>query len=154
MMYRTILVPLDGSPRAERILPHVEGLALANKSKVILLQVVNPGAAELMQPMAPMGAPVDIELYLGTVEEAEEKAHQYLLEKASVLEAKNIKAQGMVRRGEIVRTVIQVAAEQNVDLVAMASHGRTGLSRVFYGSVANGVLHQIDRPLLLIRAED
>ena len=47
-----------------------------------------------------------------------------------------------------------MAARENADLIAMASHGRTGLGRVFYGSVAAGVLHRADRPLLLIRAQD
>lgn len=153
-MYKAILVPLDGSLRAERILPHVEGLAKANQATVILLQVVNPGASELMQPMAPMGAPVDIELYLGTLDDAEERARQYLEEKTKELKARQINARKLVERGEVVRTIIDIAARQEADLIAMASHGRTGLSRVFYGSVANGVLHQIDRPLLLVRAEN
>jgi nucleotide-binding universal stress UspA family protein len=56
--------------------------------------------------------------------------------------------------GPVVRTILDVAQRENVDLIAMASHGRTGLARVYYGSVAAGVLHQVDRPLLLIRAED
>ena len=153
-MYAKILVPLDGSLRAERILSHVEELARANQATVILLQVVNPGAAELMQPMAPMGAPVDIEIYMDTLEDAEEKAGEYLREQVAKLTRKKIEALKLVERGEVVRTIIEVAAREGVDLIAMASHGRTGLSRVFYGSVANGVLHQIDRPLLLVRAEN
>jgi nucleotide-binding universal stress UspA family protein len=44
--------------------------------------------------------------------------------------------------------------QEEADLIAMASHGRSGLSRVFYGSVAAGVLHRVDRPLLLIRSMD
>ena len=50
--------------------------------------------------------------------------------------------------------VQQLDFQEDADLIAMASHGRTGLARVFYGSVATGVLHKVDRPLLLIRAED
>jgi nucleotide-binding universal stress UspA family protein len=46
-----------------------------------------------------------------------------------------------------------VADREQADLIAMASHGRTGLARVFYGSVASGVLNQADRPLLLIRTQ-
>jgi nucleotide-binding universal stress UspA family protein len=49
---------------------------------------------------------------------------------------------------------LDVAAREEVNLIAMTSHGRTGLARVFYGSVAAGVLHQADRPLLLVRALD
>jgi nucleotide-binding universal stress UspA family protein len=54
----------------------------------------------------------------------------------------------------VVETVISVAQRENADLIAMASHGRSGMSRVFYGSVAAGVLQQIDRPMLLIRSRN
>jgi nucleotide-binding universal stress UspA family protein len=57
-----------------------------------------------------------------------------------------------VESGNVVETIIRVAAEESADLIAMASHGRGGLSRVFYGSVAAGTLQQVDRPLLLIRS--
>jgi nucleotide-binding universal stress UspA family protein len=58
----------------------------------------------------------------------------------------------MVVRGPVVETIINVAEREGADLTAMASHGRTGLERVFYGSVAVGVLHHVDRPLLLVRS--
>jgi nucleotide-binding universal stress UspA family protein len=54
--------------------------------------------------------------------------------------------------GPIVEEIINIADRENVDLIAMASHGRTGLPRAFYGSVAAGILHRIDRPLLLVRS--
>ena len=50
-------------------------------------------------------------------------------------------------------TILDIAVEEEVDLLAMASHGRSGLSRVFYGSVSAGVLQRIDRPLLLVRSQ-
>jgi nucleotide-binding universal stress UspA family protein len=55
--------------------------------------------------------------------------------------------------GAIVAEIIDAAEREGADLIAMASHGRTGLARVFYGSVAAGVLHRVDRPLLLVRSE-
>jgi len=64
-----------------------------------------------------------------------------------------IEAERRVEYGPVVLAILDVAAAEGVDLIAMASHGRTGLSRVFYGSVAAGVLNRIDRPLLLIRSE-
>lgn len=150
-MYRKILVPLDGSKRAEKILPHVQAMAKAGKAQVVLLQVISPGAPEFIDPVSPFGTPVNMQPYFEALEGAEAGAKEYLAEKAKSL--KGIKATGRVERGETVRTIIRVAGEEKAELVAMASHGRTGLARVFYGSVANGVLHQIDRPLLLIRAE-
>ncbi|MCB0075487.1 MAG: universal stress protein, partial [Caldilineaceae bacterium] len=60
----------------------------------------------------------------------------------------------VVEQGPIVRTILDVAERENADLIAMASHGRSGLARVFYGSVAAGVLQSADRPLLIVRAQD
>jgi nucleotide-binding universal stress UspA family protein len=54
----------------------------------------------------------------------------------------------------VVTCILEEAVRKNVDLIAMASHGRTGLARAFYGSVAAGILHQADRPLLLVRAQE
>lgn len=59
----------------------------------------------------------------------------------------------VVEEGSPARVISEVAERENVDLVAMASHGLSGLARVFYGSVAAGVLHRIDRPLLIIRSD-
>ena len=64
-----------------------------------------------------------------------------------------MKAKSFVEQGPVVGTILNVAEREQVDLIAMASHGRTGLARVFYGSVAAGILQQVDRPLLLIRSE-
>jgi len=60
--------------------------------------------------------------------------------------------QTLIGRGPAVKAIVDAAESENADLVAMASHGRTGLSRTFYGSIAAGVLQRIDRPLLLIRS--
>jgi nucleotide-binding universal stress UspA family protein len=49
---------------------------------------------------------------------------------------------------------LELADQHNIDLIAMASHGRTGLARVFYGSVAAGILNRAERPLLVIRAQE
>jgi nucleotide-binding universal stress UspA family protein len=49
---------------------------------------------------------------------------------------------------------LHAADDEDADLICMGSHGRSGLSRVFYGSVAAGVLHRVDRPLLLIRSQN
>ncbi len=153
-MYKKILVPLDGSPRAEKILPHVEALATQNKAKVVLLQVVEPASAEFTPSLNMMVTPQELDLYWKSLQAAEQAAKEYLKKKVADLEKKKIGAEGMVKRGEAVTSIIEVAKKEKVDLIAMASHGRTGLSRVFYGSVANGLLHKVDRPLLLIRAEE
>lgn len=153
-MYKKILVPLDGSPRAEKILPHVEALATQGKAEVILLEVVEPTAAEFTPSLSMMVTPQELDLYWQSLQAAEETAKDYLKKKVTDLEKKKINVDGVIKRGEAVRSIIEVAKDRKVDLIALASHGRSGLSRVFYGSVANGLLHKVDRPLLLIRAEE
>jgi nucleotide-binding universal stress UspA family protein len=152
-MYKKILVPLDGSKRAEAILGHVVPLAQASEAELILLQVISPGSPEFIEPMGPFGAPMAMEPYFQALESAENEATAYMQSSVGTLKKQGVQARSRILRGEAVRSIIDIANEENVDLVAMASHGRTGLARVFYGSVANGVLHQIDRPLLLIRAD-
>ena len=147
-MYKTILVPLDGSSRAEAILPHVQAMAKAFGSKVIFLQVIDPTTAAV----PPYGV-------VTVVDETEmqnqvNRADNYAVQLVSALPNQGIEAVGMSQVGGAVHTILAVATQENADLIAMASHGRTGLARVFYGSVTAGVLHQADRPLLIVRAEN
>lgn len=145
-MYEKILVPLDGSSRAERILSHVEELAHRFKAWVIFLYVVDPiiYAADLYN----YSGAVNGELRERTIEEAK----TYISSIEGKFGEEKIKVDGCVESGSVVSTIINVAEREGVDLIAMASHGRSGLSHVFYGSVAIGVLHRVDRPLLLVRS--
>ena len=63
-----------------------------------------------------------------------------------------IEARIRVEHGSVVDAIINAAEREGANLIAMASHGRTGLARAFYGGVAAGVLHRVDRPLLLVRS--
>ena len=145
-MYQTILVPLDGSQRAEVIMPHVKTMASCYGSTIILLHVVDPPLA-LVSPydMVPVLNPEDLK-------QEEENAKAYLNHWQATLQEEGLTVKTRLEHGPTVATISAVAKNENADMVAMASHGRTGLSQVFYGSVAAGVLHRIDRPLLLIRA--
>jgi nucleotide-binding universal stress UspA family protein len=146
-MYTKILVPLDGSERAERILPHVEVLARQMGSTLLILQVVEP----IYDVIDPQGTIVALAGDL--MDQLEQEATGYVNRLAGEFKEGGLKVETYVERGPVVNTITLVADREGVDLVAMASHGRTGLARVFYGSVAAGVLHRIDRPLLLIRAD-
>lgn len=147
-MYQKILIPLDGSSRAEAILPHVESLAQTMGAILILLQVVDPIAGAVgLDGLSPI---VLNEL----LDREAEAAGTYLEAKREELVAKGITASSRMRYGAVVSTIIEVANADGVDLIALASHGRSGLARLFYGSVAAGVLQRADRPLLIIRAVD
>ena len=147
-MYKTILVPLDGSKRAEAILPHVEELARRYDAKVVFLQVI--------EPTYPIMGPQEVyaELYEQSAERRAEKAAAYLATLQDDFSEKGIEAKTLVAQGPVVEEIHVAAASEGADLIAIASHGRTGLSRVFYGSVAAGLLHRVDRPLLLIRSQE
>ena len=144
-MYKTILVPLDGSKRAEGILRHVEELSKLYHARVIFLQVVEP-------PPLIVGPEGDIALHQQEIERWAKQAESYLSAVQGVFQEKGIEAKKHVINGPVVEAIIKVAEQEGADLIALASHGRSGLSQVFYGSVAAGVLHRIDRPLLLIRS--
>lgn len=147
-MYKMILVPLDGSKRAEKILPHVEEMARCTGARLTLLEVVVP----IYYVMDPQVSFMDINL-----EETKfrlEEAEAYLNMQRKQLEAKGMQVEIRVEQGPVVESILEAARRENADIIAMASHGRSGLGRVFYGSVAAGVLQQVDRPLLLIRSRD
>lgn len=147
-MYTKILVPLDGSERAEAILPHVESQARAYCASVTFLRVVELDRS-LMSPHAPDQA---VEQAIESIEEQEDEATTYLSALVEDFKAKGIEADFLVERGTIVERIIRIAEREEADLIAIASHGRSGLPRVFYGSVAAGILQRVDRPLLLIRS--
>ena len=143
-MYQTLLVPLDGSTRAESILPYVENQALQFKSKVIFLQVWTVHEAIISHAND----------YILDYEQKKEVISKYL---ASIQEGflkKGIESICFVEMGDAVETILSIAQRENADLIAIASHGRSGLSRVFYGSVTAGIMQKIDRPMLVIRTRN
>ena len=147
-MYKKILVPLDGSKRAEAILPHVEDLAHRYDAEVIFISVVE------YEPVVVAAEPIYTAFDPNERQKRLDDTKTYLAGIQGEFKAKGIKSQTYLGNGSVVPEIISVAERENVDLIAMASHGHTGLARVFYGSVAAGVLHRIDRPLLLIRSLD
>jgi nucleotide-binding universal stress UspA family protein len=154
-MYQTLLVPLDGSPRAESILPHVESLALQFKSKVFFLQVVEPPLQFVNPSFYETTIQTDvIHEYMEDFKRKKEEISAYLAKIQEGFHNKGIKTGSFVEQGGAVATILSVAQRENADLIAIASHGRSGLSRVFYGSVAAGIMQKIDRPMLVIRTRN
>ena len=147
-MYQNILVPLDGSKRAEAILPHVENLARCFHTKVIFLVVAEPAL------MLEYDEVIDMPRYLQERDQQKKKTQSYLTALQTEFRAKGIEVQTLLSRGPVVKAIIDAARSENAELIAMASHGHSGLPRTFYGSIAAGVLQRIDRPLLLIRSRN
>ncbi|MDM8539123.1 universal stress protein [Desulfobacterales bacterium HSG17] len=146
-MYKTILVPLDGSKRAEAIIPHVEELAVNYHAKIVILRVV-----ERSYCMPDYYDRVNIASYQQEYERRKKDVEAYLAAWQGELREKGIESKIIVGQDQVVSSILNAATQENADLIAIASHGRTGLSRAFYGSVAAGVLNGADRPLLIIRS--
>jgi len=144
-MYKKIVVPLDGSKRAEKVLPHVEQLAHCFGAKVGLLRVIRPPSMVVHDPSA-------LKRFHDNFQKLHKNAEKYLAAIAGEFGEKGIEAQGWVTTGSVVGEIMDAAKREDADLIAMCSHGRGGLARLFYGSVAAGILHRVDRPLLIIRS--
>ena len=145
-MYKTILVPLDRSKRAEAILDHVENLALTCKAKVIFMKVIDLPPEKIAYSRKPF------EQHRKELEDLEKRDTEYLDDMQRVFREKGIDAATHLAQGPVVEEIITTAERESADLIAIASHGRGGLSRAFYGSVAAALLQRIDRPLLLVRS--
>ncbi len=145
-MYKTILVPVDGSARAEAILSHVENLAKQNKAKVVLLKVEED--AILLE----RDEVIDVEKYQKAFEARIERSNVYLNSLKTKFHDKGITTVTRIAHGPVVKAILNVADEIDADLIAIATHGFGGLARVSYGSVAAGVLQAADIPVLLIRS--
>jgi len=147
-MYQTILVPLDGSKRAEAILSHAESIAKSNDAKVFFLKV------EEEPIMLDRDEVIDVEKYHEGFEKQNALSQAYLDGLQARFEEKGIHAVTQLAFGSVVKAILNMAAETGADIIAMATHGLSGLARVSYGSVAAGVLQAADIPILLIRNAD
>jgi nucleotide-binding universal stress UspA family protein len=134
---------LDGSGVAEKTLLHVEELAKHLNARIVLLRVLEPVPYKVTSMLSPIRNE-DIELQ-------HRQAELYLSARQKDLAVKGIESVTIVLHGPPVQAIIETASAQDVDLIALGSHGRSALSSVFYGSVASAVLHRVNRPLLLIR---
>ena len=146
-MYKVILVPLDGSFRAESILPYVEDLAMCLEAEIILLQVFETDYGQIDYfGHSP-------EFYEAIQAKYRQKILAYLHQVREEHLDEKIPVRFIAEEGPIVDTILSVAECEDVDLIAMASHGRAGLSHVIYGSITTALLHRVEKPLLLIRSQ-
>src|SRR5438128_346968 len=148
-MYAHILVPLDGSELGEAALAHAEGLARKLGSRVLLVRVANLPAT-LIGEVAPMGGPMPPELIEDAITAETDEARDYLTKIAQRLKDDGIAAEWEVVEGDPGRAIVETAHQRGADLIAMATHGRSGLPRLFLGSVADRVLRESHLPVLLV----
>jgi nucleotide-binding universal stress UspA family protein len=144
-MFARILVPLDGSPRAERALEPAQALARLSGAPLCLLRVVDVSQASHGVVMAFSLAPQQV------LAAEEVVARQYLDAVRARLAARGLWATAEVRRGPAARAI--AALTRPDDVVVMATNGRSGLSRFFLGSVADEVVRRAASPVLLVRPD-
>jgi nucleotide-binding universal stress UspA family protein len=154
-MYRRVLVALDGSEFAERILPYVEALAQRFESTLVLLRAVTPPGAIIAGTAAgaaPVAGPVVDPMPL--IEAERREAAEYLDALARRLRDEGVAAEYEIPEGGPAETITRRAGELRADLVAMTTHGRGGLGRLVLGSVADEVLRHAPCPVLLVPARE
>ena len=150
-MYEKILVPLDGSKLAECVIPHVENLAKGcDVKEVILLRVCEPPA---ISSDYPTGMPMNWEENVAQITaHAQQQCNLYLGDAKKRLSDLGLNVRSESRLGNPADEIVDYASRNEVDLIAMASHGRSGPSRWVYGSVAEKVLRSTCIPILMVRA--
>jgi nucleotide-binding universal stress UspA family protein len=135
-VYRRILIALDGSEPAEAVLAPAEELAEKLGATLVLVRVAPRRTASSVA-----GGPV------------REAAETYLEGVAQRLSQRGRSVESMLRVGEPAQEIVAAARSSEVDLIAMTTHGRSGLGRLRFGSVAEAVLREALTPVLLVRIQ-
>jgi nucleotide-binding universal stress UspA family protein len=144
-MYEKILVPLDGSKRAEMIRPHVRELANRFQAAVVLITVIEHIYKDGVGETVNLSGRKDFDAKV-------KDSKSYLDGIVAKFQNKGIACKRLIAFGPVVEKIIETANTEDVDLIAMTSHGYGGLARIFYGSVAAGILNRVDRPLFIVRS--
>jgi nucleotide-binding universal stress UspA family protein len=141
-MFDHVLVPLDGSPLAECVLPHAVALSRALDAQVTLLQVLDrPRAADPTRAIAPLGWHIrkaEAETYLGGV--------------AARLRKTGLRAKRTLLEGQAAERIIEFARNRDVSLILLGSHGRSGLSGWNVSGVVQKVILRVCMPTMIVRA--
>jgi nucleotide-binding universal stress UspA family protein len=167
-MYSHILATLDGSALSEAILPQIEKLAAGTPLRVTLLAVAEDpspiSSAPRVYPERLIDATgslqevtlqeIDVhregETHGQAIQRVEAELMQYLERQAARLREKGIETACAVAMGDPVRAIIERARAESVDAIAMASHGRTGLSQLLSGSIAAQVIERSHLPIIVV----
>jgi nucleotide-binding universal stress UspA family protein len=165
MKIHKVLIPLDGSELSRQIVPYVQRLFSPVDTELILLRVTERPEGLVANPPRPVTmawaepfheSRQDIGLaghpmYASQVwENVRSAAEQDLLPDEHVLKEAGYTVSVLIEDGDVMRTIVDVAEREAVDLVAMTTHCRTGLRRLVLGSVAEATLHELTVPLLLM----
>ena len=154
---RTVLVPLDGSELAESVLPHVEYLTKQRGSEivdVVLLRVCEPPPIPTDYSPEFSGVPLNWGEYaLQEMARSKQAANEYLAGIEKRLKDSNISVRSEVLEGKADDVIVDYVNKNPFNLILMATHGRSGLSRLIYGSVAANLIHGVSSPIYLVKPQ-
>ena len=155
-MYKKILVPLDGSELAECVFPHVESIVKGCQvPEVVFIRVVEP--VSLPQGTITDGGTIYTEADATKARESSDAmnkadAENYLSDIAGRFQYGNARNQTVVLTGKAAETIAEYAEKNEVDLIIIATHGRSGISRWVWGGSADKILRSVCVPVFMIRA--
>ena len=140
-MYKRILVPVEHSPYDAAIIDHVRELAKFSGASIVLIHVADGWAARNVKQL--------------NLRESEEMRsdREYLETMCASLEASGLQAECLLAGGDPSKEITAAATRENVDLIAMSTHGHRFIKDLLYGSVANEVRHASQIPVLLVRGK-
>lgn len=152
-MFGKMLVCLDGSKRAEQILPYAVEQASRFKSQIVLVRVVTGVMA--IPPNATGTPAFTAEMVDQQIRLEESEARKYLEEVAQSLQEKGLNTEVVVlRRLPVGEAIVDYAKKSGIDLIALASHGHSGLGRLVLGSTADHILRHSGLPMLVVRPRE
>jgi len=147
-MFKHLLVTLDGTSRAEAVMPHAVDVARSMGARITLLRIVDAPGSDWSERGA-IGKS-HIETTAGALMMTH--ATEYLARAAALVRKSGVEVETIVEEGAAAKRIIAAAEEIGADAIAMATQSRRGLNRLMFGSVAEAVLHQASVPVLLVRA--
>jgi nucleotide-binding universal stress UspA family protein len=151
--YKRILIALDGTPPAEQVLPYIRPIARMFGATMSLVCVAPSFESDFMRlspGMAAPGAGYGVEQILQTEEEIKELDARYLDRMKGQLESEGFPVECYEPEGTPADAIVQCAKAHNIDLVAMVTHGRSGIPRVILGGIADSVVRHAPCPVLLV----
>jgi nucleotide-binding universal stress UspA family protein len=151
-MYSKIMVPLDGSELAECVLPHVQAITSGCKiATVVFVRVIDPGTVSATLPaQGELG--YQEKSRRQREEERKKNAEAYLKKIVDSISIENAVLNYEVLEGRVAETLADWAKKNNIDLIVIASHGRSGIGRWVMGSVADRIMRSVCIPVMMIRA--
>ncbi len=140
-MYKSILIPVENTEADQTMLRHIRQLARLTGASLTLVHVADGWAARNFQQLS--------------LQESEEikKDREYLAGLEQELRGEGFEVNSILAMGDPANEIIKIAGENPVDLIAMSTHGHTGLGDLIHGSTADKVRHQVDVPVLMLKMQ-